>query len=115
MADKQALTVTLPENILWILNKVPLKDRPWGEEETKFWRTVASEMAELIKHAGRANNPEIVFNHFRQAGTQYTWEFYVNDRSLPDTREMNYHLQNTSQWLYAGAIVLNCGHVSAHH
>ena len=34
-------------------------------------------------------------------------EFYVNDLEKPKGDKYNWHLQNTSQWIYAGAIVVD--------
>lgn len=108
------MEVKLPETIPGMLNKVPVQDQPKGEEEAKFWRSVAYELAELLKSAARVGKPQVVLNDFRQAGSQYIWEFYVNDLAVPRTSEVNWHGQNVSQWDYAGAIVLSNGRVSLH-
>jgi len=107
--------VTLPEHIPGILNLVPEQDQPKGEEEAKFWRCVAYELAYMLKEAGTVDNAEVALNDFRKAGDQYIWEFYVNNLSLPKTDAINWHGQCTSQWLYAGCILLQNGKVSTHH
>jgi len=98
-----------------MLNRVPENDQPKGEEEGKFWRSVAYELATLLQNAAQAKEPEIVLNEMRVAGSQYIWEFYVNDLACPKGNAMNFHGQNTSQWLYAGCVLLQGGRVSSHH
>ena len=109
------MRLKLPEHIPGILNKVPEADQPKGEEEAKFWRSVAFELSELLKNAAHAQDPQIVFNDFRTAGSQYIWEFYVNDLIKPREDKINWHGQNVSQWNYAGCILLQGGKVSLHH
>jgi len=98
-----------------ILNSVPEQDRPKGEEEVRFWQSVAHELAQMMRCASQVENAEVVLNDVRQAGSQYIWEFYVNDLSLPRAEAYNWHGQNVSQWLYAGGLLLNDGRVSLHH
>lgn len=109
------MEVKIPSHIPALLNGIPVKDLPTGEEEVKFWRAVAYELSALLVEAGRAVHPQVSFNDFRQAGSQYIWEFAVNDLSRTRKNEINFHGQNTSQWLYAGAILLCDGKVSTHH
>ena len=109
------MKVTLPEHIPGMLNGIPEHYQPKGDEEAKFWRCVAYELAQMMKEAGRVENAHCVLNDFRQAGEQFIWEFYVNNLSLPKTDAINWHGQYTSQWLYAGAILLQNGQVSTHH
>jgi len=98
-----------------MLNDIPPEDLPEGEQEAKFWKSVADELATMIGYASRATEPEIVLSDFRKGGTQYLWEFCVNDLSMTRKGEYNFHGQNTSQWQYAGAICLENGRVSTHH
>lgn len=102
-------------HIYGMLEKVPPADRPEGKNLVRFWEYVAWELHQLITYAQCAKKPEIVLSDMRQAGTQYIWEFWVNDLELPLTNAMNWHGQFTSQWVYAGAIVLQHGEVSTHH
>jgi len=52
---------------------------------------------------------------WRQAGTQWLAEWEVNDLSLPNNpNKVNWHLQNTSQWRYAGCLLVQDGRVSVH-
>ena len=105
----------LPKHLPGILNDVPKEDRPSGDEETNFWRSVAYEMAELLKHASAVENAQVVFTDMRKAGSQYIWEFYVNNLDLSISNTYNWHGQNTSQWIYAGGLLLQNGKVSLHH
>jgi hypothetical protein len=59
--------------------------------------------------------PAVQMSLWREAGSQQIAEFSVSDTALPRTSEMNWHMQNTSQWVYAGAIVVQNGEVSTHH
>ena len=98
-----------------LMDLVPEEDRPEGEELTKFWHAVAYELAEMLDYARYAEEPEIVLCPGRTAGSQYIWEFYVNDLAKPRIDQINWHGQNTSQWKYAGCILLRNGRVSTHH
>ena len=109
------MKVYLPDHIPALLNKVPEQDQPKGEEEAKFWRAVAYELAQLLKEAASVEEASIEFADFRKAGEQYIWEFAANNLSLPVGNSMNWHGQNTSRWLYAGCILLHNGKVSTHH
>ena len=109
------MKLRLPEQIPGLLNKVPDADKPQGEEEAKFWRSVGYELGEMLRSAARIENAQVVLNDFRQAGSQYIWEFYVNNLAMPSGNDINWHGQNTSQWDYAGCILLQDGRVSLHH
>ena len=103
----------VPHNVNSLLDGVPAEERP--ENEGEFWHAVAAEFLELISNASRAQQPEIVFWDGMKTGEQRIWEFYVNDLTQPAQESYNFHGQNTSQWLYAGAIVLQNRKVSRHH
>ena len=98
-----------------LFESVPDEDMPQDEELTKFWHALAWELSQMISYAQHAQEPEIVLNPVRIAGTQYIWEFYVNDLAKPRASEYNWHGQNTSQWQYAGCVLLQDGRVSTHH
>jgi len=76
---------------------------------------VAHELETMIQYAAQAMEPQIVLQDYRKAGEQYIWEFFVNDLETPKADQYNWHGQNTSQWKYAGAIVLQNREVSRHH
>ena len=74
-----------------------------------------AEVSLLRKYASRAERPAIALLPFARCGRQYIADFWVNDLGLPKENKYNWHLQNTSQWLYAGCILVQCGRVSTHH
>ena len=47
--------------------------------------------------------------------SQVVFQFSVKCEAIDPKDEYNWHLQNTSQWLYAGAVVYSDGRVSTHH
>jgi len=53
-------------------------------------------------------------NTFIQSGSQWIADFEVKDLSKPVLDQFNFHLQNTSQWVWAGCILVQDGHVSVH-
>ena len=103
----------IPQNLYSMLDDIPAQERP--EDETTFWKSVAGELSMLIEYASHAREPEIVFWDKTKSGDQYLWAFYVNDLALPAKNTLNWHGQNVSQWLYAGAIVLQTREVPRHH
>ncbi len=109
------LKIRMPDNMATILDKVPESARPKDLEEIKFWDLVFYELEQMVKFAAGAAEPQIVLENLRTAGEQYIWEFFVNDLAKPKREEYNWHLQNTSQWRYAGCILLEGGRVSTHH
>ncbi len=98
-----------------LLKDIPEEDLPQGEKLTGFWKAVAWELSQLLKYGLNAKEPEIVLTNYRKAGSQYIWEFWVNDLSIVRKDEYNWHMQNVSQWMYAGGILLQNGSVSTHH
>ena len=96
-----------------LLQGIPDNDLP--EDECQFWQTVAYELYQMIQHASHAGSPRLIFPAWRKSGTQYIWEFEVKDLAKPIADAQNWHGQNVSQWLYAGAILLQQGRVSSHH
>ena len=98
-----------------LLETIPEEDRPRDAEMANFWLAVAFELCQMLQFANTAQRPQVVLNECRKAGEQYIWEFYVNDLAKPLANEYNFHGQNTSQWLYAGCILLQGGRVSRHH
>jgi hypothetical protein len=52
---------------------------------------------------------------FQLHGTQWIADWEVKDLSLKDDpSKTNWHLQNTSQWRYAGCLLVQRGRVSVH-
>lgn len=60
---------------------------------------------------------EICLGRPELCGTQWICDFSVTDYSKPHANSYNWHLQNTSQWRYAGCIAIDdrSGEVSRHH
>jgi hypothetical protein len=54
------------------------------------------------------------FSPFRQAGSQYIAEWAVSNLLKEHKEKYNFHGQNTSQWLYAGCLLVQDGRVSIH-
>lgn len=79
----------------------------------RFW--YEEEVRRLNEYAKSAKEPSIGLLPFSQSGSQYIAEFWVNDLGLSKENKYNWHLQNTSQWLYAGCILVQDGRVSTHH
>ena len=59
--------------------------------------------------------PRLVIRPWRQAGEQFVCELWVADAAIPWQASVNFHGQNTSQWRYGGAIVVEGEEVSTHH
>jgi len=98
-----------------LLKDLPEEEHPVGDELVSFWKYVAFELNQLLRYASQAQNPDVVLTEGRKAGSQFVWEFWVNDLALPREDHYNWHGHNTSQWLYAGAIVVTDRRVSSHH
>ena len=85
------------------------------DEITKYY---AYEMSNLFNYAYNAKEAMITMELFSKQGSQWIAGFAVKDlqkQNNPDS--LNFHLQNTSQWCYAGAMVYDerDGRVSTHH
>jgi hypothetical protein len=100
-----------------MLQGIPEKDLP--KDMSEFWQTVADEFQSMIMSANSANNPSIKMNdtekHSHSEIVINTLGMLLNDLDKPKDNSYNWHMQNTSQWVYAGAIVLEDGDVSTHH
>lgn len=57
---------------------------------------------------------DFVFVPFRKSGSQYIAEWAVSNRRKEYKEKVNWHGQNTSQWLYAGCLLVQDGRVSIH-
>ena len=79
----------------------------------KYFYDVEVDMLNRI--AGLAKEPSVTLLPFSRCGGQYIADFNVKDITKPVEDKFNWHLQNTSQWLYAGCILVQDGRVSAHH
>lgn len=73
------------------------------------------EINTLFRYSLSAERPQITMLTFSKHGSQWIADFTVKDLNLPVKDSFNFHFQNTSQWRYAGAIVIQNGVVSTHH
>jgi len=96
-----------------LVRSLPEEQRP--EDEGKLWKALALELSSLLEYGANTQEPEIVLTTFKQHGSQFIAEFWINDLSVPKANKMNFHGQNTSQWKYAGAILVQNREVSLHH
>ena len=73
-------------------------------------------MLKIMKfYQDKTTNAGVALYKFQEAGSQSLAEFWVKDLNKPETNAYNLHMQNVSQWLYAGAILVADGKVSTHH
>ena len=88
-----------------------------SEHRATFVREVERELLYCVQAAQEAVRPRVLFSPVREAGSQIILEFAVFDLEEPFESSYNWHGQNTSQWMYAGAVVYNkeSGRVSSHH
>lgn len=96
-----------------LLKEVPPDDRP--KDERDFWLAVAMELGWCLEYASKAECPQVTFGGIQKRGEQYICEFAVSDTVRPSKNEFNWHGQNTSQWLYAGCVLIHNKKVSTHH
>ena len=85
------------------------------DEITKYY---AYEMSSLFSYANNAKEAMITMELFTKQGSQWIAGFSVKDLAKQnDPNCLNFHLQNTSQWCYAGCILYDerDGRVSTHH
>ena len=73
------------------------------------------EVFQMKKHAQVAKQPIIYMEGFVKSRSQYIANFWVNDLSILNANAVNWHGQNTSQWKYAGCILVENGRVSCRH
>jgi hypothetical protein len=107
------IKVSIPQTAGDLIKGIPTEDLP--ADPGALAQAFVIELMECLREATRADLPQIVFNPYRKAGEQYIWEFYVNDLAKQRGDRFNFHGQNVSQWVYAGAIVLQNRGVSRHH
>jgi len=97
-----------------LLSSLPVEQKTEGViKDLKFY--YEDEIRLLNEHSKNAQEPSVGLFPFKKSGSQYVAEFWVNDLAKPVKREYNWHLQNTSQWLYAGCILVQDRRVSTHH
>ena len=96
--------------------RIDLSDGDFPEIELR--NAYDTEVKMMLRYALKAKLPSISLHPFRVAGNQHIAEFEVNDKFVdPDPSKINWHGQNTSQWMYAGCILYDQrdNRVSRHH
>ena len=73
------------------------------------------EISTMYHYAARCAFPKIKMTSFKRAGKQWIADFSVSDMAKPEKEQYNFHLQNTSQWVYAVCILYSDGEISRHH
>jgi len=97
-----------------LLNSIP-EDRKTPEVIQGVKNMYTLEMERMQRYIEQAEQPQAGLQPFRSAGSQLIAELWVNDLGKPKKDQVNWHLQNTSQWLYAGCILIDNNQVSTHH
>jgi len=77
----------------------------------KYLQVVSS----LQRESNRSARTESVLFPFHKAGPQFIADFSVTDLDKKDKpQQVNWHLQNTSRWLWAGCIRVEGEEVAIH-
>jgi len=99
-----------------LIESIPVERRT-EELISKVKRAYEIEVEQMNSYAKHATQPELTMGTFRSGGSQLLAEFWVNDLDRPvKPEQLNWHMQNTSQWQYAGCILIeDNGNVSRHH
>ena len=77
-----------------------------------------AEITMMAKYAIKAKLPKVILHPFRKSGSQHITEFEVKDVAIRrESNKINFHGQDTSQWVYAGCILYDerDNRVSRHH
>lgn len=114
IATYEELLASLPEEIK---TKEILEgsENDYGWHKRSLKETYDEEVATINRYASNAKEPDAHLCTFQNHGSQWVAEFWVNDLSIPRSNAVNWHLQNTSQWKYAGCILIDHNEVSTHH
>ena len=70
----------------------------------------------MESYVENAIEPRLLLTQFNKSGSQWIADFSISDKAKPEKNQYNWHLQNTSQWLFAGCILFDerDGRVSIH-
>lgn len=104
--------------ITYLTEKVDIPEDKLIDVHRQLQVAHAEEVKLMLRHALRAKLPKVILHPFHCQGSQHIAEFEVKDLTLTDDpTKMNFHLQNTSQWVYAGCILFDerDQRVSRHH
>lgn len=83
-------------------------------ELTQAYERVIDMLKRYTPEDGPDVNIRVDFYAFSHCGEQYIAEGAVYDLSKPVKNEYNWHLQNTSQWLFAFGLLFSRGEFSIH-
>ena len=95
---------------------IDLSDGDFPEADLR--NAYETEVKMMLRYALQAKEPRVILSPFRNAGSQFISEFEVLDLFKDNNPgQMNWHGQNTSQWVYAGCILYDRvdNRVSRHH
>jgi len=91
----------------------------WSELYAHYAREISIMLSIVQNNRNIGLDKEIVVNltPFTKQGSQLIANFSVLDLSKPVQDSYNWHGQNTSQWLYAGALVYDqeTNEINSHH
>ena len=104
MITKNVCTI---EEFLGSLNKFSLSHDEIEKATETYYRAISS-MERYIPEDRENKEINLWLGTFQESGgSQMISEGSVNDRSRPVTNSYNWHLQNTSQWLFAFGLVFD--------
>lgn len=85
--------------------------------ENRLKRAYDGELLSMLREARRCEKATIAMGLFHQSGRQWICHFSSKDMGLPQGDSYNFHGHNTSQWVQAGAIVVDdqTAEVTTHH
>ena len=117
-ALREKLTVASATDLIPVGGIIDLVHERTGMRD--FFYAVTVQVLRLLQEAAKAQDPVIYLATDPEptghvgVGKQYLWFFSVTDQAKPWAVQENWHGQNTSQWVYAGAICLQDGKISVH-
>ena len=96
-------------------NNIPGHELPKQEDLIDKYLWVAGQIDSYIRKGRlKGMNMAAVFHRFRTAGTQHIAEFSIYNLDKPKGNSVNWHGQNTSQWVFAGGLLVQDKRVSIH-
>jgi hypothetical protein len=98
-----------------LYDQLPDEEKSDKDFRKKLLSVYLWELKRMQDEARRAQYPATMLWPFRQAGSQWIAEFEVKDLQKAVANSYNFHGQNTSQWIYAGCVLVQHGEVSTHH
>jgi len=94
-----------------LFNSLPMRYRS-NKVKAQLEDAYKRELRSMGYHAARVKKAKRPFSarmflFDKRGGTQIIAEFWVKDLNEPVRGEYNWHLQNISQWVYAGCILFD--------